>query len=371
MKSMCCLCAIVLVFGARCVSAEDGRCLGVLRGHEGRVNCLAFSPDGRVLASGSQDNTIRLWNMITRESVRTPRYAGTGIMDVVFSDDGTMLASWGASVSVWETATGIRAAKFDPLVASPLRFARDGKNLMWVDSWEDDMSARNNIETMTGLEDGRAIVRLWNWGTGVNTPIADLRGRIGISVASAFSPDGTMLAIGEGDRKGLIEIWNLATEERVTSFCHGGVSRKYGLGGVLTLAFDPSSSVLATGGTDHTIRVWDVATGKGIATFDGQPDLVLSLGFSKDGRILVAGGTDKFVRLCDIQAGRTIDSLDTGCAIVNSVSLHGAVVATSGDNTIKLWNVASIVSQGKERKRETGQTEIRDESLREEEAETD
>ena len=212
---------------------DDGDTRGHLLGHTNQVNTLAFKPGSATLASGSNDDTIRIWdvtwNAWRSRPVRTLQGHRNAVESVAWSPDGTLLAS--------------------------------------------------------GSRD--RTVRLWNPDNGTNAAI--LRGHTKAVESVAWSPDGTLLASGGSD--GTIRIWDPANTDSPLYVLEGHT------GSVNTLAFHPTESFLASGSGDDTIRLWDSTTGVHKATLKGHTSNVNTIAWNSDGSLLVSGSSDDTIRL--------------------------------------------------------------------------
>jgi WD40 repeat protein len=307
------------------VANYSGQIGSPLAGHTGPVNSVAFSPDGKTLASGSDDGTVRLWDMATSYQVGAPLlgYADPDGGSVVFSPDGKTLATGGSdgTVRLWDAAT--RRQIGAPFTGgsdniSSVAFSPDGKTL-----------ASGGI---------RGVVRLWDAATRrqIGTPFAETPVN-----SVAFSPDGKTLATGSFD--GTVRLWGVATRRQIGSplVAVSDIAEE-----VNSVAFSPDGKALASGGGDGTVRLWDVATRQQIgAPFTGNSRIVYSVAFSPDGKTLASGGDDGTVRIWDVathqQAGVPfISQSDT----VNSVAFSpdSRTLASAGhDGTVRLWDVAT------------------------------
>jgi WD40 repeat protein len=292
--------------------------LQTLSAHSKPVYSIAFSPDGKLLVSASEDETVRIWDIAAGKCTRSVSAHKGGAYSAVFSPDGGLIASAGAdkAVNVWNACTGIclqtlrcknemRSVTFSPdgkLLASCGGFNEGIVHIWDTTTWE-------CVKTITGHEeaaccvvfspDGKTLassddydqVKIWDVETGkcIRTLEGDAISHREATIYNIrFSPDGGLL--GAACEDGLVLLWNWRTGKR----CH-----KFGEynpidAGSPSLAFCPRSRILAAGCPDKNIRVWDTTTGKCLRTlipFAGEeyPPMVLSLDFSPDGRFLAAG----------------------------------------------------------------------------------
>ena len=311
---------------------------GMLPAGPSTVFAVAFSPSGKLLASGDGDGTVRLWNPATGRPAGAPLHASAryGVHGVAFSCDGKLLASGDGdgTVRLWNPATGRPAGA--PLHASGPTTARYGVRAVAF-SCDGKLLA-------SGGADG--TVRLWNPATGRPAgKTLHASARYGVD-GVAFSPDGKLLASAGGD--GTVRLWNPATGRPAGKTLQTGSGP---LGGAPTMAFSPGGKLLAIGAGDGTVRLWNPATGrpagKTLQTGSGPLGGVSGVAFSPDGKLLAIGADDGTVRLWNPATGRPVSAPLQATSPFNGVrgvafSPGGTLLASAGgDGTVRLWNPAT------------------------------
>jgi WD40 repeat protein len=300
------------------------RAEATLRARMGLINQVAFSPNGRTLATADDDGRVQLWDILSRRplgrQLQADRY---GVSSVAFSPDGRTLASAGfGSVRLWDVPT-------QRPIGQPLR----GHNgLVWNVAFSPDG------RTLASAGNDRTV-RFWDvaTGRGLGRPLV---GHTDFVTTVVFSPDGRLLASASGDRT--IRLWDVGSRRPVGKALQGHTAA------VLSVAFSFDGTTLASTAdtADRTIRLWDVRTGRPLGRpLKGHTDAVWSAAFSLDGRTLASGAADHTVRLWDVATHRLIGRPLRGHTdSVRSVAFspNGDLLASgSSDRTVRLWDIAN------------------------------
>ncbi|MBP5976246.1 PD40 domain-containing protein [Brasilonema sp. CT11] len=366
-----------------------------LEGHRTNVGSIAWSPNGKLLAAGSYDGTIKLWNQ-DRKELKTLNH-GSAVRSVSFSPDGKMLASGGndGTIKLWnfdgkelktlKHSSAVLSVSFSPVrVASPQGFGKmlasasaDGTIKLWNFDGKELMTLKHSptVLSLSFSPDGKMLasagadgtIKLWNFD---GKELMRLTGHTNEVESVSFSPDGKMLASGSADKT--VKLWNpVDGKELKTLTQHSDSVRSvvwspdgkmltstsidktiifWSLKGktlrtiknsswVESAAWSPDGKMLAWGSFDGTITLW-MLDGKELKTLIGHDDVVRSVNFSPNGKMLASGSDDTSVKLWNLESKkpRTIQ-VDSGKVYSVAWSPDGKMLASASDNgTIKLSN---------------------------------
>lgn len=279
---------------------------------------VAWSPDGRRLATGSQDTTATVWDATSGRALLNMYGQSASVSSVAWSPDGTLLAvgSGDHTARIWDAQTG-----------RELRVLRGHTDAVYSVAWSPD-----GTRLATGSGDNTA--KVWHSETGKEL-MTLLRGHIGAVYTVAWSPAGNRLATAGLD--GTAVVWDVAEGARVLTFSGRGTSPNSFYG----VAWSPDGMRLATGSADNTARVWDANTGNELGEPLRQTAPVNSVAWSPDGKRLATGSLDGTAIIWDPASGRIIRDLrgHTGSVFSVSWSPDGKRLASaSEDRTAKIWD---------------------------------
>lgn len=294
--------------------------LNILKGHSDWVSSLAISPDGKILASGSFDKTIKLWDLSTTQLIHTLSKHTKGVVCIAISPDGKTLASggWDKTIKLWNLSTGelIGTLKGHTGSVQSLAITADSKTLI------------------SGSFD--QTIKLWCLERGEF--LGNLAEQAGHISALALGGDGQTLASGGGD--GMITLRQLdparvETKSTFTLTLNGNLSS------VGSLLISPDDQILAASCTDGNVKFWQLATGELVNILHGHTGPVTSAVFSLNSPTLISGSADGTIRTWNLKTGKQLAILPHSSAVsVMSVAISpdGHLIAGgTADNMIKIW----------------------------------
>lgn len=343
------------------VEEQWSPCLQTLESHKGSVFSVAFSHDGKRLASGSNDKTVRIWAAETGALQQTLQGHRDWISSVAFSHDGKQLASGSddKSVRIWDVETGVlqqilmehqdrvSSVAFSPRGNQLASGSHDGKVRIYdpktwslyrvieaADVWVLSVAFSNDGTSLAaGLHDGK--VGVWDVDSGLEHSLH--QAHKGSVSSVAFSHDDRRLASGSYDKT--ICIWDTANGELLQTL-EGHKSP------VLSLAFSRKGSRLAFGSRDNLVRVWNSQTNVIERSLKGHRNSTLSVTFSPDGKRLASGSQDKTIRIWDAETEATQQTSQSHINSVSSLTFsHDGKLLASGsfDNTVRIWDAGTGV----------------------------
>lgn len=379
--------------------------LYVQTGHSDKVRSVAFSKDGRMLASGGSDFVIKLWDIPTGKEVRTLTGHLASVVALAFSPDGKLLASRGKdeeTVKIWVLATGAELKSVKGGSDARIQFSPDGRSLVVASSdgfiklWSVGSGAElktlqaegPDVVSVVFSPDGKLLasldtdaIKLWDVSTGNKLREMPISGQSSLDGLLAFSGDGKTLS---SFTEGTITVWDVASGKQSSSTAVGAkrlsdevalspdakVLARVGLQegdrdfklletatgrelmsphvsedavSVESLAFSPDGATLAIGDEEGAITLWDVFNGRELKSLKGHSFPAVSVAFSPDGKTIASGSVDKTIKLWSASAwGLKVLEGHTEPVQTVAFSPDGKTLASgSEDKTIKLWDVAT------------------------------
>jgi len=336
---------------------SDQACM-TLRGHERRVFSVSFSPDGKRIVSGSEDKTIKLWDLSTSAELMTLRGHEGGV-GAVFGPNGKRIVSGSTdkTIKVWDAETGeeVMTLRGHEAPLWCLNLSPDGKKIIsgskdkTIKVW--DAATGVEVMTLTGHEDtvssvafspdGKRIVSgSWDktikvWDTATGAELMTLRAGKALVLCVSFSPDGKRIVSGSKGKT--IQLWDAVSGAKLMAL-RGHRS------GVAGVAFSPDGKHIVSGSMDNTIKVWDAATGAELRTFCEHEGWVDTVAFSPDGKRIVTGSVDKTVKVWDTTIDHELTTLRPpgGGEVSVAVSPDGKrIISGNIAKTITVWDATS------------------------------
>jgi WD40 repeat protein len=339
----------------------------LLTGHEDRVECVAVTSDGRYVLSGSDDTTVRVWDLATGQEVR--RFTGHAgwVNSIAVTPDGQYIVSGSGdkTVRLWDLATGQEVRQFtghrDSVVSVAVtpdgRYAVSGGGDNTVRLW--DLETGQEVRLGAKPEWGKAfLTHLWEmvtftiksaaedldswtflkrlWELATRKEVRGFTGHAGWVWSVAVTPDGRYVVSGSEDNT--VRLWDLETGQEVLQF----IAHEWK---VYSVAVTPDGRYVVSGSRDKTVRLWELATGQEVRRFTVHKGIVRSIAVTPDGKYVVSGSGDRTVRLWDLATGKEVRRFTGHAGTVRSVAVTPDgryVVSGSEDKTIRVWYIGDL-----------------------------
>ncbi|RFU78062.1 vegetative incompatibility het-e-1 [Trichoderma arundinaceum] len=289
------------------------QCIQKLEGHTDVVKSVALSHDASLVASASQDQTVRIWRTDTGECIHILKGHSYPVHSVAFSHDSKLLASasYDETVQLWDTAVGehMRTLEGHAYSVNSVDFSHDSSLL----------ASASQDQT----------IRIWRTSTG--ECIQTLEGHSDWVRSAVFSHDSSLVASASDDLT--VRLWHASTGQCIRALVGHGSS-------VNSVSFSYDSAHIASASHDQTIRIWDAQTGKCIYELKGHSDPVRSVAFSDNSSYMASASNDQAVRLWNVNTGDCVQVLAGHTGAVNSVAFsdNSSIIASaSQDKTVRLW----------------------------------
>lgn len=296
---------------------ESGKEISTFKGHNDYVKSVAFSPDGKRMISGSDDNTIKLWDLESGKEKRTFKGHEGPVNSIAISPDGNTVVSGSSDSTLkwWDLESGkeIQNFKGHERPINSIAFSPDGKTVV------------------SGSSD--KTIKLWNLETGQE--IRTFRGHTDVVKNVVFSPDGKTIISASWDKT--IKRWDLETGQEIQTLkAHDQP--------INSIDVSPDGNTIVSASWDKTIKWWNIESRKEISTFIGHTDHVNSVNLSPDSRTMVSGSRDDTLRCWQLESGKEIKKFRGHEIFVNSISFSPdgkTVVSGSRDFTLRWWDLES------------------------------
>lgn len=294
--------------------------LVVSTGHSSQINSIVISPNGKILASGSDDDLVKLWDIDTKQELKTFSSHTSDVLTVAFSPNGKVLASGGKDKTIKlrylnterEEITFVGHTSY----ITALAFSPDGKYLV---SGSDDKT-----------------IKIWDLNS--NSEIKSLVGHTASVNSVVFSPDGKLLASCGGKDDNSIKIWNFEKANEIKTL--------YGhTDSVNSITFSPKGNILISGSDDKTIRFWNVETGSENKLLNIHNEAISSITISHSGNKLYSASKDGKIKLWDLEKETEIKELK-GFSLSIALSPNDEILATTNAKEIELRDLASGLITG-------------------------
>jgi WD40 repeat protein len=294
---------------------KDGKQILTCQGHTEWVRSVAFNSDCTILASASYDRTVKLWDITTGKCLKTFQGHSSRLYSAAIDPESTIIASAGAdqTVKLWDIHTG-----------------KCLKTLQGHTRWVRSVAFSADSKFILSCSDDRTI-KLWDINTG--ECLKTLEGHTSMVQSVAINHESTILASGSLDRT--VKLWDIQTGQCLKTL-QGHTAR------IRSIAFSPDSKIIVSSSDDSTVKLWDINAGECLKTLDGHTGWVRSVAISPDGTTLVSGSDDQTARLWNINNGECLRVLQGYISAVRSVQISAdgtILVSSEEDQTVKVWDM--------------------------------
>ncbi len=311
------------------LTPPGGPLIGTLEGHRSRVKCVAITPNGKLAVSGSEDETLKVWDIKSGTELHTLNGHSNSVNSVAITPDGRLAisASRDNTLKVWDIESGmeIRTLKGHSDSVSSVAITPNGK---WAVSGSHDKTLK-----VWDLKNGREIRTLKDHHNSV--------------YSVAISPDGSCAVSA---LRSELRVWHLESGRELQTLGYGDLdSAVNGIwelhaGEVRSVAITPDSKWAVSGSEDCTLKVWDIKSGREIHTLEGHSGIVSSVAITPDGRLAFSASHDKTLKVWDIESGMEIRTLKGHTDHVYFVAITSdgrRAVSASEDGTLLVWDIES------------------------------
>jgi WD40 repeat protein/tRNA A-37 threonylcarbamoyl transferase component Bud32 len=277
------------------------------------VSAVAWSPDGKSIASGGWDKVVQIWDAKTNQLISACKGHSRFVFAVTWSPDGTRIASGSTdrTVRVWDANT-----------RELVRTYSNHNNFVFAVAWSPD-------GTHVASGGGDKVVQVWDANTGESISVHSDHSD-GVSVV-AWSPDGTRIASGSHDKT--VRVWDVTTGKCMCTYSHHSNV-------VLALAWSPNGTHIASTGIDGTVHIWDATTGKQVYTYNRHCQVVYVVAWSPDGTRIASGSGDKTAQIWEATTGKHILTYSGHSDSVNALAWSPdstQIASGSKDGTVQVW----------------------------------
>jgi WD40 repeat protein len=288
-----------------------------LEGHTDFVNAVAVTPDGQRAVSGSDDRTLKVWNLASGQLLRSLEGHTSRVNAVALTPDGQQVVSGSDdhTVKVWDLASGqlLRSLERQTGPVNAVAVTPDGQ------------------QVVGGFADN--TVKVWDIGSG--RLLRSIKGHTDRVMAVAVTPDGQQVVSGSDDKT--VKVWDIGSGRLLRSL-EGHTN------GVMAVAVTPDGQHVVSGSWDNTVKVWGVGSGRLLRSLEGHTGPVNAVALTPDGQQVVSGSDDKAVKVWELGSGQLLCSLEGHTKPVNAVAVTPdgqRVVSGSTDNTVKVWDIGN------------------------------